>query len=134
MKFLIDTSIWMDLYEDRIGFSQEPLGKYAAKLFMHILTNRHVIAVTDLLIAELKNKLGLEQVNGLFKPFETENVLVTLSQRAEADKISKERNVPRGDALHTILARDYELTLITRDKHFYLLTDISNYYKPEELI
>ena len=52
----------------------------------------------------------------------------------EADKIIKERNLPLGDVLHTLLARDNNLILVTRDKHFKELTDISKFYKPEELI
>ena len=44
------------------------------------------------------------------------------------------RNVPRGDAIHAIIARDYELILITRDKHFQNLKDIAECYKPEEII
>jgi len=43
-----------------------------------------------------------------------------------ADKAHTEnRNVPRGDALHAIIARDHKLILITRDNHFKKLEDIS---------
>ena len=52
----------------------------------------------------------------------------------EAKKIAKERNLPSGDALHSIIARDNDLILVTRDNHFKELTDISKYYKPEEII
>jgi len=42
--------------------------------------------------------------------------------------------VPAGDALHAIVARDNDLILVTRDRHFRKLEDISKHYKPEELI
>ena len=32
-KYLIDTSILVDLYEDRRGYQYEPLGDFAFKLF-----------------------------------------------------------------------------------------------------
>lgn len=78
----------------------------------------------------------MEQINGIFKPFEKllDKIFVTKNQKNETIKISLERNVPKGDALHAIAARDNNLILITRDNHFRLLQDISKHYKPEELI
>lgn len=72
----------------------------------------------------------------MFKPFEKiiKKVIVTKEQREEAKRISEERNIPRGDALHAIIARDSKLILVTRDNHFKKLEDISKYYKPENLI
>ena len=35
-RYFIDTSIWMDFYEDRAGFKGEPLGDYAFKLLSKI--------------------------------------------------------------------------------------------------
>jgi len=32
MKFYLDTSIWIDIYEDRKGYNSEPLGNYGFKL------------------------------------------------------------------------------------------------------
>ena len=51
----------------------------------------------------------------------------------EAKKIATERNIPVGDALHAIIARDNNLVLVTRDKHFENIEDISKHFKPEEL-
>ena len=42
--------------------------------------------------------------------------------------------MPLGDVLHSLLARDNGLILVTRDNHFKELKDISKFYKPEELI
>jgi len=63
-----------------------------------------------------------------------EKLFVRKDQRDEAMKISKERNLPPGDVLHAIIARDHKLIMITRDKHFKELEDITIHYKPEELI
>ncbi|MBI3026645.1 PIN domain-containing protein [Candidatus Woesearchaeota archaeon] len=51
-------------------------------------------------------------------------MIATEKQREEAKKIAEERNVPAGDALHAIIARDNDLILVTRDSHFRKLEDI----------
>ena len=79
---------------------------------------------------------SLEEINGMVKLFEEviEKVIVTTKQRDEARKIAQERNLPPGDVLHAIIARDHKLVLITRDKHFKELEDVSKHYKPEDVI
>jgi predicted nucleic acid-binding protein len=136
MRFYVDTSIWMDIYGDRKGFNDEPLGDFALKLFILIKSRKDKLIISDLLINELEMNYSIEQINGMIKPFQDliEKVIVTKEQRNEAIKVAEERYLPLGDVLHAILARDYESILVTRDKHFNDLEDISPYYKPEELI
>ena len=72
----------------------------------------------------------------MIKPFEEiiEKIIGTKTQGDEAIKIANERKLPYGDVLHSIIARDNNLILVTRDRHFKELQDISKSYKPEELI
>ncbi len=135
-KYYIDTSIWMDLYEDRKGYNNEPLGEYALKLFSLIKAKNKTLAITDLLVRELEMNYSIAEINGMMKPFEAiiEKIIASKKQREEAMKIAKERNVPPGDVLHAIIARDSKLVLITRDNDFRKLEDISKHYKPEELL
>ena len=135
-KYLVDTSIWVDLREDRKGFNDEPLGDYAYKLFIKIMTDKHKIVITDHIQRELESNYGIPEIRGMFLPFQSiiEKVIVKDEQREEAMKIGEERNLPKGDALHAIIARDNNLIMVTRDKHFRDLDDISKHYKPEELI
>ena len=135
-KFYLDTSIWMDLYENRTGFNQEPLGDFAWKLLSIIKAKKETLVISDLLIKELEMSYSIEEINGMMKIFESilERIITTKKQRDEAKQIAGERNLPHGDVLHTILARDHNLILITRDNHFKELMDISPYHKPEELI
>lgn len=134
-KYLIDTSIWVDLYENRAGFNKEPLGDYAFSMLARIKAKSCMIVLTDFLIRELETNYSIEQINGLFKLFEkqVEKVVATKEQRAEAKRIALERGLPPGDALYAIIARDNDLVLITRDKHFKSLEDIWPCYKPEEI-
>ncbi len=136
-RYYLDTSIWMDLYEDRKGYNQEPLGDFAWKLLGLIKAKKNnLLIISDLLIRELEMNYSLEEINGMMKLFENiiEKIITTKMQRNEAKRIATERNLPTGDALHAILARDYKLILVTRDKHFRQLEDISSHHKPEELI
>ena len=135
-KYLIDTSIWIDLYDDRKGFNNEPLGDYALKLLAQIKTNEDIVTITDMLMTELELNYSIAEINGIFKPFEKTimKIISTEEQRNEAIRIANERNIPKGDAMHAIMARDNNLILISRDKHFKQLTDISRYFKPEDLI
>ena len=135
-EYIIDTSIWVDLYEDRKGYNNEPLGDYAFNLLVKIKAKESAIVLTDFLIRELETIYSVAEINGMFKPFEKiiKKIIATEKQWEEAKKIAKERDVPAGDALHAIIARDNDLILVTRDRHFRKLEDISKHYKPEDLI
>lgn len=135
-KYYIDTSIWIDLYEDRKGFNNEPLGDFAWNLFALIKASKNKIVISDFLIRELESKYSIEEINGMIKPFEDiiERVFLIKTQKDEAKKIASERNLPPGDVIHAIIARDNNFILITRDRHFNELLDISKSYTPEEII
>lgn len=62
-----------------------------------------------------------------------EDVSITDKQVNEARKIAREREVPKGDTLHAVLARDNNGVVITRDQHFDLLQDIVKSLMPEEV-
>jgi predicted nucleic acid-binding protein len=135
-KYYIDASIWMDLIEERFGYQNEPLWLYANNLFTFIKLNNYTLIISDVLIIELSTKYSVQQINGMMKPFEKNLIKIIISekQKEEAKIISKERNLPLGDVLHAIIARDNKAILITRDKHFKELKDIYPHFKPEEII
>jgi len=135
-KYYLDASIWVDFYENRKGYNNECLGDYAFKLLIQIKAKADRIILTDFLIRELEVRYSIEEINGMFKLFEhlVDKIMITKEQKEEANKISEKRNVPKGDAIHAIIARDNKLILITRDNHFRSLEDISFYYRPEEFI
>ncbi|MFH1182512.1 MAG: PIN domain-containing protein [Candidatus Woesearchaeota archaeon] len=134
-RYYFDTSIWVDLYENRKGFCSEPLGDYAFKLLSIITARGDSVIITDLLIRELEKNYSIPEIKGMFKLFEdiTIKIMATQEERKEAENVAVQRSVPLGDALHAIIARDNNLILVTRDNHFRHLKDISEHYKPEEL-
>ncbi|MFH2020418.1 MAG: PIN domain-containing protein [archaeon] len=134
-KYYLDTSIWMDYYEDRKDPSED-IGEYAFKLLCKLLASKSRIIVSSFSLRELEVAYSLDTIRGLARPFEKqmEKVDVSEEQREEAKKIADVRKVPKGDVLHAILARDNKAILISRDKHFQLLKDICEVAKPEDFI
>lgn len=131
--FYLDTSIWIDFYEKR-GIN----GVSALRLILKIIKEGLKIAYSDLHIMELKN-LGYSQyeIASLFtiiKPDHISRVHIYKEQIEEAKNLARGRDLPKKDALHAILARDNNLTLISRDRHFDKLKDIAVARKPEEFI
>lgn len=134
--YYVDAAIWIDFFEDRKGYNNEPLGEFAYLFLSLVKTKNEKIAITDFLVEELKRGYTLEEIEKMIGQFKELIIKINVKpeQHIEAIKIAKERKLPKGDALHAIVARDYCLILITRDRHFKLLMDIAEYYKPEQLI
>ena len=70
----------------------------------------------------------------MVKPNHLKRVQVTKEQFEEARRLSKQRDVPLGDAIHAVLARDHDAQLVSRDWDFEKLKDITNVQKPENLM
>ncbi len=135
-KYYLDTSIWMDVYENRLGYGNEAIGHSALKFLFDLLKGKSKVIITDMLVMELSKSYSLEQINGMFMPFRgvIEKVVVTGQQKEESKRIAKERNLPLGDVIHAVISRDNDLVLITRDNHFRKLQDICKHFRPEDLI
>ena len=136
-RYYFDSSIWRDYYENRTDRFR-PLGEWALSLINKIIEDKDIILYSDFILEELKIKYSIEEINKIFDIIKKRNLLIKAqishSQAKEAAVITKQRNVSFGDALHTILARDNNAVMITRDSHFLELTDIAEIKKPEELI
>ena len=134
-KYYLDTSVWMDYYEDRKDPSKD-IGEFAFSLLSKLLASKSRIVVSTFLLRELETAYSLDKIRGLAMHFEKlmEKVGVSDEQREEAKKIAQERGIPQGDVIHAIIARDNHAILVSRDKHFQLLKDICEVAKPEELI
>ena len=134
-SFYIDTNIWLDFLLERKDRNKD-LGNIALKFFYKILRNEDNIIVSNTLFHELDKNISLENIRSILLPFnkilikteETEEML------AQANKISKERNVSRADVIYALLAKNNNAIIISRDKHFKELSDICISKRPEELV
>ncbi|MEK6943614.1 MAG: PIN domain-containing protein [Nanoarchaeota archaeon] len=136
-RFYLDTNIWRDYYENRSD-SLKSLGKPALNFLLGAIKEGNLIIYSELVVHELISKYTKEEISAIFSIFYNLNILVkaeiSKNQAKEASDLCRKRNVPFGDALHAILARDNGAMLITRDNHFKKLNGIAETKKPEELI
>lgn len=132
-EFYFDTSIWLDFFEKRGEH-----GEAALTLITKIIKEDFKIAYSDMTIKELRN-LGYsnEEINSIFsvvKPDNIKRIHINKEQKEEAQKLALQRKIPKGDALHAVLARDNLVQLISRDEHFQKLRDMIKVKKPEDSI
>ena len=123
-KFYLDTSIWLDFYLKR-GEN----GEVAKKLINKIIEKDKIIVYSDNILMEFKKlKLHKSEINELLRILKPDNIKrahITKEQIIEMNKLAKQREIPKKDALHAVLARDHESQLVSRDKHFKKLKDIT---------
>lgn len=135
--FLLDTQIWIDHYLER-GPSGI-YGKQALKLILKIIEDDLKVVFSNFNEKEMKD-IGLSQteINALLsmiKPDHIKRVSVTKVQFEEAYRVAKQRNIPFGDAVHAILARDHDAQMVSRDeKDFRKIKEITEFKEPTDLI
>lgn len=136
IRYYFDTSIWLDWFEDRNepGFPKTDL---AYKLLSRIVMNNEIIIISGMVLFEL-GAVGYssEEIDRLFKPLKQILVFVEASDQEirKAKDLAAKRQVPRGDALHALIARDQKAILVTFDKDFQELLDIIKPKTPRELV
>jgi predicted nucleic acid-binding protein len=134
-KYLVDTCIYRDFFEDRKGYNQENLGTKASEFFQKVIFKKNKILYSEALIKELSIKYTKQEIDILLMPLIKLNILqkinISKEEFSEAKQVSKQLNVPLIDALNAIQARNHNAILITQDKHFFLeLKHICKVSKP----
>ena len=134
-KYYFDTAIWRDLHENRKDKSKN-LGELAFEAIKKIRINKEKIVYSDFVFEELSHAYDKQTINKLFKDVSEllEKVKINEWQLKEAADLSKKLNIPFGDAVHGVLARDNNAIMVTRDRHFRKLKDKITIKKPEDLI
>jgi len=135
-KYYIDACIWKDYIENRSDRFR-PLGDWALEIIKKIIRENGFFILSDHLIKELKVQYSQEELDKFFEII-PEQLIIKIEtnekQAKEAFRLKTKLNIPFGDALHAVLARDNNAVLISRDKHFYELTKEIIIKKPEDLI
>ena len=135
-KYYLDTSIWLDFFENR-NESNLPKWDWAHKLLDEITKNNYKVIYSDIVILEL-GVVGYQsqEIEKLFEKIKPILIFVesTEKQMRKAGDLSSKRNIPKGDALHALIARDNKLILVTLDNHFKKLLDIIEPKRPQDLI
>lgn len=137
-KYLLDTCVWRDFYENRFSKFGKPLGQYATDLFIKILKNKDKIIFSEALIWELKKDYKEKEIYDMLNLLFLNKILVkigiTKEEYSEAKKLAQERNLPFVDCLNAVHARNHKAILVSQDEHYLKsLSDISKTVKPEQV-
>jgi predicted nucleic acid-binding protein len=106
--------------------------------FLRILKKDDVIIYSDLFVSELKSDYGEEEVENwlgfLFACGRLVRISPTKEETCEATALSRDRDIPFGDCIFAVMARDNKAIVVTRDKHFFEnLSDVIKAIRSEEL-
>src|SRR4030042_795489 len=116
-KYIIDSCIWRDFYEDRVSKSGRPLGKYAYDLFVKILKRGDIILFSESLIRELRKKYSEGEINERLNLLNhigaLTRIAITNDEDAESRGLSAKRKIPRFDCLNAVHARDHGAILVS---------------------
>lgn len=134
--YYFDTSIWLDFFECR---NEQHLqkGDLAHQLLNKIVHDNAKIVYSDHVLFELKT-LGYAsfEIELMFNPLRPILLFVeaTRKQIGKAKDLALKRGIPKGDALHALIARDNNAIMVTLDRHFKELIDIVEPKRPDELM
>ncbi|HJX05850.1 MAG TPA: PIN domain-containing protein [Candidatus Nanoarchaeia archaeon] len=137
-KYIIDSCIWRDFYEDRVSKSGRPLGKYAYDLFVKILKRNDIVLFSEALVRELRKKYSEEEINEMLNLVRHIGTLIRIEitdeEDAESRELSVKRSLPRFDCLNAVHSRNHNALLVSQDKHIiYGLSDVAKSLRPEEI-
>ena len=134
-RFYFDTLIWLDFFEDR-NEPNFPKSEWAKELVKKIKSREDEIIFSDINLIELV-RVG-------YSEFEINDILNIIGVVVKVESTEKEirkskdlsfkRNIPKGDALHALIARDNHAILITFDNDFQKLLDIIRPHRTNDLL
>ncbi len=114
-----------------------PKGRWAHELLNKITKIDAKAVYSDYNIFEL-GLIGYSpnEITEMFKPLKPILLLVESTEKevGKAKDLGIKRNIPRGDALHALIARDNNSILVTLDKHFKKILDIIKPKRPQDII
>jgi predicted nucleic acid-binding protein len=131
-RYYPDTSIWIDLFENR-GFN----GEIARKFFKKIVEEDSLVLISNLHIKEFKNfGYTYNEIVELFSFIKNnaKKIHIYREEKEQAKKLAYQFSIPHGDALHALLAKNNEAQLISRDNHFQKIKHIIIVKKPEDFL
>lgn len=137
-KYLFDTCIWRDFYENRFSKTGNPLGEYATNAFTKALKKGNKILFSEALIKELHKDYDKTEINDMLNLLFISNILIkieiTKEEYLEAKVLSEKRKILFVDCLNAVQARNNNAIVVSQDEHFTKnLSDIIKVIKPQNL-
>ncbi len=117
----MDTAIWRDYFEDRKD-NLRPLGEFAFQFLKQCRKRNDFVIVSSAVRKELLDYYSHERTTLIFSNFKDIIIELDYSKEQSAEAFSfwvnGRKKFPFYDILHSIIARDNNSVLITRDRHF----------------
>ncbi len=135
-KYYFDTSIWLDLFEERDELNF-PKADHAKKLIKKIIQENSIILFSDLNEEELiATGYGFNEIPIYLGSLKKIIWPIDAAQKEirKAKDLAERREIPQHDALHALIARNQHAILVASDRHFQHVKDIIISKRPQELI
>lgn len=120
-KFYVDTAVWRDYFEDRKD-NVRPLGEFAFQFLKNCQETKWVVLVSMEVERELLVYYTRARVTEVFSSFQDIIQIVDHSKQQVSEALffhaKTNRQFPFPDILHSIIARDNNAVLVSRDRHF----------------
>ncbi len=105
---------------------------------MKIMAERSKILFSDSLILEMKRDYNEKEVDDMLSILYFSGILirvdVTQKEFHTSRMLSQERGIPFIDCLNAVLARNKGAILVSQDRHFEKLSDITRTVRPQDII
>ncbi|MBW2965348.1 PIN domain-containing protein [Candidatus Woesearchaeota archaeon] len=137
-RYILDTLIWRDFYEDRVNLDGKSLGKPASEVIKKIFRSHATILFSEGLIWELRKRYTDSEISELLNIFFQSGILVrvqiTREEHSEAERLASSRKIPLVDCLNAIHARNHNAIVVTRDPHLLNAhSDIAKSVRPKNV-
>ena len=136
MRYYIDVCIWRDYFENHSD-NFRPLGEWALRLIKKVIEEESFVLYSNLVEKELRKEYSDEKITDIFSIVPSNlliKVKISAIQFNKAKILSRQLTAPLADTIHAVAARENAVIMITRDKHFIELNEITDIKKPEDLI
>lgn len=138
MRYYLDTCIWRDYVEERVGKKGRLLGINAQRLFLKIISQKATLYYSKTLLREIRLSPLHQDILEFMDFVSKVTTLVFLPELPSDLSYAKNRakllDIPLADVLHALLAGRHGAVLVTTDPDFDQLKDLSEIKKPEELL
>ena len=138
MRYLVDTCVWRDFYEDRKNRHAVSLGRPAVAAFLRIISKRSEILICQTIVKELSKAFSREKIEEMLGFISATGHLrwiePTRKEVEEARTLATARSLPFADCLFAVLAKNHGAIVVTRDYHLLRrLKDVVVALRPEEI-
>lgn len=138
-RVLVDSNIFLDYYLDRKD-NMLPLGEFAFQFINRAIKCEFFFFITKDVLFEIKNVLGASEEHvwkNVFGALANKNKIEMIEYCKQTEqnavKLARRENIPKTDALLIEVAKEKDVSIVSRNFHFEKAKNAVRIFKPEEL-